>query len=122
LAGVPPNMSVRMSDPSPSRPTEWMAAASRPRASSTEVCASTDTEADRSTGPTMLAAVASKASASEPWVATTSPTMGARTYSFSTSRCQSRTACIEVSSRRANSPAMATERCLPPVQPMAMVR
>ena len=43
-------------------------------------------------------------------------------YSLSTSRCQRRTGCPPASSRSASAPATATERCFPPVQPIATVR
>ena len=74
----------------------------------------------RGISPTMVRAAFTSSSASRPWVTTTIPIM--RFYPCFMSRCSTAHREPGRGERRAIAFAIITERCRPPVQPMAMVR
>src|SRR5829696_520322 len=127
LEGVPPNMSVRTITPSPVSQALALSRISARRFSMSS-SAPIQTADTHCCGPTTCSKAAMNSRARLPWVTSTMPIIRMlypappASPAASASRCERVTERPAPRNHSASSSATATERCRPPVQPMAMVK
>src|SRR4029453_8082392 len=127
LDGVPPNMSVSTITPSPVSQALALSRISARRFSMSS-SAPIQTANTHCCGPTTCSRAAMNSRARLPWVTSTMPIIRMLYPAPSASPAASAPRCERVTERpaprnhSASSSATATERCRPPVQPMAMVK
>src|SRR5918993_1000061 len=127
LDGVPPNMSVRTITPSPVSQALALSRISARRFSMSS-SAPIQTANTHCCGPTTCSSAAMNSRARLPWVTSTMPIIRMlypappASPAASASRCERVTERPAPRNHSASSSATATERCRPPVQPMAIVK